>query len=441
MKSGIGTVGTEFGWVTVGQAAAAIGSLVGVRLLTQFLSPSSYGELALAMTLATLAQQTALLPIAGASLRFFGPAQEAGQLRAFWGAVRRLSAVAVLGIGVAGGLVLIVLGLLEESRWIGLAAAAFLFAVLLGFCTILDAMQNAARQRVVVAFHDGIAVWLRFFTAILLIRLFRSSSTAAMSGYAAASALVLFSQAAFFRKRLQRLGRSEPEPAFDLKRSWMHQLIKYAWPFCTWGVFSWAQMASDRWALQVNSSAAQVGLYLALYQLGYYPIVLASGLLSQLAGPVLFARAGDGSDPERVRRASAWNQRIVALTLIGTVLATAVAFLVHRQLFTLLVAPPYRSVSRFLPWMILAGGLFAAGQLAVLSLLAGTATKGLIAPKITTAILGVVLNFAGAHWFGIAGVVAANVIVSLFYCVWLAFQAQLFTASRSPWLIRPDAGV
>jgi O-antigen/teichoic acid export membrane protein len=434
-------IGTEFGWVIAGQAAAAVGSLVGVRLLTQVLSPRSYGELALAMTLATLVQQTILLPIAGASLRFFGPAQEAGQLRAFWGAVRHLSVMAVLGIGVAGGVVLIALGSLGEARWIGLATAALLFAILFGFCTILDAMQNAARQRVVVAFHDGIGSWLRFLSAVVLVLLFRPSSAAAMSGYAAASALVLFSQVAFFHKRLQSLGRSESEPAPLLKHSWMRHLVNYAWPFSSWGVFTWAQMASDRWALQANATAVQVGLYLALYQLGYYPILLASGLLSQLAGPVLFARAGDGSDPERVRRASAWNHRIVILTLIGTALATAVAFLVHRQVFTLLVAPAYRSVSRFLPWMILAGGLFAAGQLAVLSLLAGTASKGLIAPKITTALLGVALNFAGAHWFGIAGVVAANVALSLFYCVWLAVQTRLFTASRSPGLIVPDAGV
>lgn len=46
----------------------------------------------------------------------------------------------------------------------------------------------------------------------------------------------------------------------------------------------------------------------------------------------------------------------------------ALAF--HGWIFQLLVAEPYRSMSRWLPWMILAGGLFAAGQILALKQMA-----------------------------------------------------------------------
>src|SRR5438874_2297495 len=52
----------------------------------------------------------------------------------------------------------------------------------------------------------------------------------------------------------------------------------YAWPFAAWGIFTWMQTASDRWALQ-GRGTSEVGFYAALYQLGYYPMTLLSGFL------------------------------------------------------------------------------------------------------------------------------------------------------------------
>src|SRR3954468_5427606 len=74
--------------VTVGQAVTAIGGLVGVRLLTRALAPAAYGELALAMTMVTGAQQTLLIPIYSSALRFFAPSAAEGRLTQYVGALR-----------------------------------------------------------------------------------------------------------------------------------------------------------------------------------------------------------------------------------------------------------------------------------------------------------------------------------------------------------------
>ena len=100
----------EFLWVGAGQIAAVAGGLLGIRLLTRALSPVSYGELALAMTVATLAQQVVLGPAAGAMLRFFAPAHEAKQLRAYLKGSRRLVAEGtcfVLALAVLSALALV----------------------------------------------------------------------------------------------------------------------------------------------------------------------------------------------------------------------------------------------------------------------------------------------------------------------------------------------
>ena len=61
-------LGGEIFWVGTGQVAVVVGSLVGIRLLTESLSPTAYGELALAMTIMTMANYLAMGPLANAAL-------------------------------------------------------------------------------------------------------------------------------------------------------------------------------------------------------------------------------------------------------------------------------------------------------------------------------------------------------------------------------------
>jgi O-antigen/teichoic acid export membrane protein len=414
----------EFFWVGLGQAVAAVGGLVGVSLLTRVLSPESYGELALGMTAGTLAQQVVIGPFAGAFLRFFAPAREAQQTRVFLSAARRLIAqatVVLLAVALLSGIGFVAVG---YGRWIGLLAGAFLFSLLSSYNSALDGIQNAARQRVVVAWHQGLGQWLRFLAALALIGWLGATSSTAMFGYALGSALILVSQSVLFRRQILRALTDEALPERATVERWSDQVRAYTWPFMTWAVFTWAQLCSDRWALQFSGATGDVGLYAALYQLGYQPLMLASGLLVQLVAPVIFSRAGDGTDPERLAQSHRLNRLIFLGSMLLTLVGVLAAWAFHRQIFAVFVAPEYRQVSPWLPAMVLAGGFYAAGQVAVISLLSGVNTKGLIAPKIVTALLGIVLNFVTAYWFGLGGVVYSGVAVSLIYLVWVLILTE-----------------
>ena len=423
----------EFLWIGVGQAVAALGGLVGVSVLTRALDPESYGELALGMTVATLTQQVVLGPVSGALLRFFAPATEAGELHAYLKGGRRMLTRATFVLLSFGGLLELVLLKTEQARWTGLMIAALLYSLLSGYNSAMDGVQNAARQRAVVAWHQGIGQWVRFSWALLLITGFGARSSTAMLGYAIGSALMLGSQIVFFRRKILTMLPARDSTSENNSGDWTSQMSAYAWPFAIWGIFTWAQMASDRWALQLGGSASAVGLYAALYQLGYYPMTLLSGFIVQLVSPVLFSRAGDGTNPDRMAQSHRLN-RMVFLGSIGLGAAGAVfALLFHSEIFSLLAAPGYRQVSPLLPAMVLSGGLFAAGQVAVLSLLSGVNSQRLMAPKIVTALLGVLLNFGGAFWLGIGGVVYAGLAVSSTYLVWILIlvkREQVRAATR-----------
>jgi O-antigen/teichoic acid export membrane protein len=112
---------------------------------------------------------------------------------------------------------------------------------------------------------------------------------------------------------------------------------------------------------------------------------------------------------------------MVVILLIGGGVSIITAY-GHDWIFHVFVAEKYASVSYLLPWLTLSGGIFAAAQMLSIDRMSALDTKGLIAPKVVTAIAGGLLNLAGAYLYGIQGVVAASLIFSLVYFGWLLLQ-------------------
>ena len=107
----------------------------------------------------------------------------------------------------------------------------------------------------------------------------------------------------------------------------------------------------------------------------------------------------------------------MALTI--TAFAFLIALLASDKIFEIFTADEYRSVSHLLPWVILSGGLFATGQAIALNLMSEMRTRAMVTVKISTAILGVILNFVGAYFYHINGIVIAGLLFSAIYLFWM----------------------
>ena len=461
MKSTINRLGKELLLVGIGQAVAAVGSVVGVRLMTGALTPAVYGEVALAITFVTLIQQLLIGPLAQALTRYYNFAHEKGELSRFLGSSVWLAvgiSLATLLISAAVG---VYLWLTTRSTYLGLVFFTLTFALLSGYNILLDSIQTAARQRAVVAWHQGIGQWLRYLAAVALVVLLGNHPATALAGYTLSALLVLVSQTYFFRRKIaagvmedmslrtasvtlaphcvrcsagEQSQREEGEIAssqgllaMTFVRSdaeWTARLVRYALPFASWGLFTWMQLTSDRWALQTFSGPQAVGLYTVLYQLGYYPLMMATTVFTQFAEPVLFRQAGDGSEAARVDRAQKNTWRLFFGVAGMTVLAVAAAALLHGFVFTLFAAPGYRSVSAWLPVMVLSGGMFACGQIASTTQLNRGAPQALLGPKIVMGVVGALFNLAGAYWLGLPGVVLAGAAFSALYLIWVLLLSR-----------------
>jgi len=76
----------EGGWVVIGQVTMIIGSLVLVRVLTEFLDPEQYGLLSLGLTVASLVNQVVMGGIVAGISRFYAIASEEDDIEGYLGA-------------------------------------------------------------------------------------------------------------------------------------------------------------------------------------------------------------------------------------------------------------------------------------------------------------------------------------------------------------------
>ncbi len=407
---------SESAWIVIGQIAVVAGSLVLVRVLTEHLDPTQYGQLALALTLGTLIGQVAFSGAMPGIMRYYAIAVEKGEASEYLQAARRMmgyGTLVALGFSV---LLLSGLHLFGKGDMLVLAAMTIIFTILGNLNTTQSMIQNAARQRKIVAFHGSLDAWLRVVLAAALLAWLGGVAELVLVAYITSLLLVLASQAIFIRRLIPLQASRSAEST-----TWDTQIWQYSKPFVYFNIFTWIQASSDRWALDNFTSAHEVGLYAVLLQLGFTPIGIVTGLMITLIGPILFQRSGNADDPYRNANVHKRSWQITATALLFTLLACLLAYFLHGWIFRILVADQYHSVSYLLPWMILAGGLFAAGQMLSLKLMSDLNTRALVWPKIVTSLLGAVLSFSGAYFAGLPGVVYAAVSFSILQLLWLGW--------------------
>ena len=417
----------EGSWVVSGQFAAVAGALALVRVLTERLDPAQYGQLALGLTVAGLVNQTVLGGISAGIARLYSIADERQALRAYLKDSVRLLGYATLAVVAVGMAVMTGLIALGYAQWLGLAAAAMIFSLLSGFIGALNGIQNAARQRAAAAFNGGLDAWLKIVLAVAVMLWLGSTSTAVVIGYCCSSLLILLSQ--LFMLRQTMTGRAEPSGSAG-GHGFLRQMWDFSWPFSVWGIFSWMQQASDRWALAGLAHQEDVGLYAVLSQLGYAPVATLTAMVMTFLAPILYQHSGDASDDVRNANVHRLVWKITFASLAVTLASGLVAFVAHEWLFRMLVSAQYRHVSHLLPWMVMAGGIFASGQILALKLMSEMKSARMTSAKIVTALLGVAFNVYGASVAGLAGVVAALIAFSVVYLAWMIWLAQEAPRSR-----------
>ncbi|HYW52239.1 MAG TPA: oligosaccharide flippase family protein, partial [Gemmatimonadaceae bacterium] len=232
------------GWVMLGQVGAMSAALAGVRLLTAGLTPAAYGELALWLTVAALAQGLVQSPVAQAQLRMFSVARETNGMAPYWAAARRLALLSA-GITVLICVAAYLLGpLFGARRNLAAAAATCLFAVTAGEFGRRTSVSIAAQRRPLAAAAQAGHEWMRVLLAVAAIHLIVAAPAVALLAFAVSASFWTLVQSRVLHRAEPGLRASASAPEIAI---WRGKLLVYAWPFAAWGVAAVLQANIDRW--------------------------------------------------------------------------------------------------------------------------------------------------------------------------------------------------
>jgi O-antigen/teichoic acid export membrane protein len=407
----------EGGWVVTGQVASVAGALVLVRVLTGRLEPHQYGELALALTLAGLVGQ---LIIGGATAgigRFYSIAAEANEVRRYAGASARVMLHSTAAVGGLAALVIGGLILTGRQQWLGLTIAVFVFSVVSGFNSAMGSIQNAARQRVIVAMHSGLDAWLRIALIVVLMVWVGATSTAVVIGYSVSALLVTGSQVYFLHRLLRpQLGLEDHSATTD----WSTPIWSFSWPIMAAGFFNWGYYASQRWALQFFAASDEVGRFYALTQIAYSPVSLAGAAFMALIVPILYARAGDPANIDRVMSTRLVVGRLSVIGLCAVLLLAGTTALFHESIFRIFVAPEYRDLSRYMPLAVAAAGILVVSHTLGTSVLITNRTRLLLPLAVVGNSVVAIGNLYATSQWGIRGLMGSMVLGAMLHLAWVA---------------------
>jgi O-antigen/teichoic acid export membrane protein len=406
----------EGSWIVAGQIAAVVGALVLVRVLTEYLDPAQYGQLALGLTIAGLVNQVAMGGVTSGIGRFYSISLEKGDLWGYLRASNRLMGFATLGTTAIALVLMVGLFLIRQMQWLGLVAAVLVFSILSGYNSALSGIQNAARQRAIVSLHSGMDAWLKIGLAVGVVLWVGLSSTAVVIGYALSALLVTVSQLFFLRRLIHRHGGNTHNSSTE---DWVRQMWLFSWPMMAGGVFSWGYYASQRWALELFVSTADVGKFYALTQVAYSPITIAGGLFMSMLVPILYARAGDPGSHQSIANVKSIVLKIASLGVVATFFGAGITLFWHEAIFKLLVPQQYLGMSIYMPLVLISAGLLQS-SIAVGSILASANRTNKVLPL---AIYGqsiiIISNIVLTCLYGITGLCFSMVFGAGLHLIWM----------------------
>ncbi len=398
-------------WVAVGIVLSTIGTFAGVRLLTSVMSPAEYGRLALAVSMSLGVVYSVGFGGGEGITRFFSIAKQDGAAVWYWRALRRC----FLGVAIFSGTLAVFATTVMVTFGFG---SVFLWGVTILFGGALTlhylgiAVHTGARNRKIVSVHQCALEWGRFLIAFGLVCVWRDDAGAVMTGFLIATVILIFSEWRWIRKRILS---DWPQAESSADRT--VDFFGYFRPMVVAGFFFWLQMFADRWALKAFCSLEEVGVYFALYQISYSPMIYFSKFLSGFMGPLLYGKSGDGSDREQTRQALVINER-TAVLLLGLIFSGFfVALWAGGPICSLLVDSHYGSGFWAFPWILLSGGIYAVAQQLLLSVYSGTDTKVMIPVRALSAFLSCVFYMTGAFFWGFSGVVFGGLAFAVLFFI------------------------
>lgn len=388
----------EIFWVAAGQAASISGSIYFVTFMTENISVAAYGTLTLLLSLSSSLNNLIFGGISQGINRFYTIALQSSQLQQFiLISYKFMIGGAIISLIIWVPIFQFFFITLPNGRLIAFLTIFYFF--ICGLNGAFNGIQNAARQRKIVAILLGMLSWSKIILFLPLSFLIMEDVQLSITTQLLAATIILCFQIYFTKQLLcQSKAKQEKKPNREKTdhsegQTLSAAMIKFSLPMIAWGIFIAAHTASDRIFLNHIDGPEAVAYFSVLFQLGYSPIIILLAIVTTYFTPILYEKFGTGHETTRQQIVDNDLKKILRYAILLTVLCVITVSIFHKPIFKLLVAAHYLSISYLLPFMVAFGGIFSIGQILSLRWMIYQRNKDLMIIKIVSSLFGIIGNY------------------------------------------------
>jgi O-antigen/teichoic acid export membrane protein len=409
-------------WVSLSQVLIVLSQLMAVRVLTEFMSPSEFGNLSLWLGASALILMMTSSPSIEALTKFYPEYFRLNQGRAAVAAVR----LQVLKIGFYA------LPLLAITLWLILKPVELspLLLILILCLAILEYLR-AERWAILKSMRKQkeLAVWgmldalFRLSLATLLLTISLVSVELVLFSYILATALIC----AYYWLKSTDKGKykligSLPE---DKKRIWQYTL-----PLIPLGLFGWLSGMADRYIIAGFLDVSDLGIYVAIYGLASRPVLMFGGIVSTTFRPAYQNLVLDDDLQRQAQVLKHWY----GILIVGSIFGLALSILCSELIVKIFLGKSYWIGSHLIPILVLGYSFLILSHISTNVLYVHGETKKVLILEVFSTLIALTAAAAMVQQIKLYG--ASLAVVIGFFAQWCM---SLFFARRYIFNIRESS--
>lgn len=198
---------------------------------------------------------------------------------------------------------------------------------------------------------------------------------------------------------------------------------RFVWPLFIWGAFTWMHNMSGRWVLAWFLDDVTVANFGILASTATVPVTLLLGVIGTYALPIIYRREDEVPG-------SAWNYiaRLVKMLAPAMVVGVVVAAIFPAQIIRAISSAAYTGYARYLPYMVAATALNAAGSVVAYNAFASRKTNRLLVANIVPGVASLASAIYLVPRYGIRGAVMAFIVA---HALFFTLHMRVFWGARA----------
>ena len=333
----------EGAWAVFGTGAAALGTLVGIRLITEIVPKEVYGTVSLLVGLVILGSNFLVSPFTFAAQRFHPEAALSGGVA---GLRRTIVGILKRTVGVFA-----IATLLGGAVYCLYSPTSYLVFILLAVFLVVQAMKSletsllsAARRQRELAIWNATEAWTMPMLVFMFVLLLGATPQSMLFGYFLATGGIL----RCFHLLPVRLEGINPNQDPDKPdRKLIGDIWRYATPIIPLALVGWINSLSDRYFIGGMLGLEEVGIYAATYGLISRPFLMVGGVISLVLRPVYFQAVSTSNKRLERKIFRTWITGVVLVCILGV----AAIYFLRDWISLLLLAEEYRGGTILMPWI------------------------------------------------------------------------------------------